>query len=73
MDFRWSSSKTSCSSLGSLGGAGPRANANGALLSSSESFVGVVEKVRVTIRLDLAMEGVKAKAPAGCEEGSHSE
>ena len=25
--------------------------------------MGVVEKVRVTIRVDLAMEGVKAKAP----------
>ena len=63
MDFRWSSSKTSCSSLGSLGGDGPRANAKGALLSSSESFEGVVENDRVTVRVDLAMEGVKAKAP----------
>lgn len=68
MDLRWRSSKISCSSLGRRGGAGPRGNVKGALLSpspsSEEGFEGVVVKVlTVPRRVALAMEGVKARAP----------
>lgn len=54
VDFRWSSSKISCSSLGSLGGAGPLLN------GVSAERTGEVDSGRVRKDRD-EMEAVKAR------------